>query len=158
MAALAARVASVRSELAVLAGEVSEKLDDMDAVIEGSHTTSEEVADSEGDVVPGDHSAEATTHDEVEGEVSDEGSGADDEVSGGGDGTETGTTNGADHLDEILTGVATDLQLDTDEPTVDADESTEPTNEAEEPQDSEQSAEDVTDGDYGGDEDEQTGL
>ncbi|MGB8361997.1 MAG: DivIVA domain-containing protein [Acidimicrobiia bacterium] len=41
IAALAERVSSIRAELAVLAGEVAGKLDEMDAVIEGSEETTE---------------------------------------------------------------------------------------------------------------------
>lgn len=117
MAALAARVASIRSELSVLAGEVSEKLDEMDEVIEdgkpgggpgaggvGMH----EAVSPAGGVDTSDGEAEDAGTSEG-GQASDEEVARDEE-------TETGTTNGTDHLDEILTGVATDLQLETDQP------------------------------------------
>jgi hypothetical protein len=83
IAALAERVSSIRAELAVLAGEVAGKLDEMDAVIEGSDETTE---------------AEPATP-------------IDDEAP-----SETGVIEEtSDELDEILNGVAADLQLDSGE-------------------------------------------
>jgi DivIVA domain-containing protein len=107
MARLTAQVASVRSELAVLADDVAEKLDDMDAVIEGRHSSSLHVVGLEGDeVILGDVSEGDSVGEFVDADA--EGSA---EVATSETG-ETDTTNGGpDHLDEILTGVATDLQL-----------------------------------------------
>lgn len=116
IAALAARVASIRSELSVLAGEVSEKLDEMDAVIEEGKT--EDVPVSGG---MGMHEAPDQDGDSASGaDVEEAGTGEAGEVAQDEE-TETGTTNGTDHLDEILTGVATDLQLETDQPSEDED-------------------------------------
>lgn len=100
MSALAARVASVRSELAVLASEVSEKLDDMDSVIEDAAVT----AGPEEPEVGGDADRE-------EGESSTEWGGSRDRprhVEDAATGDETGAD--PDQLDDILNGVANDLQ------------------------------------------------
>lgn len=103
MATLAERVRAVRSELAVLAEQVSGKLDDMDSVIasggvEDSSESDDETGDDSGDdvnqVTVLHAEAPDDDHDEAE-------TGADD----------TDTANGGDHLDQILTGVAADLQL-----------------------------------------------
>ena len=110
ISALASRVAAVRSELAALAGEVSEKLDDMDAVIE--------TADVDGGLVDETVTGGGVTAEEVsadESEHEDE-TGLDDDESEHDDqdeGTDEESTpdNNSDHLDAILTGVATDLQL-----------------------------------------------
>jgi hypothetical protein len=86
----------VRSELAVLAEQVSDNLDDMDTVIASSG-----VAAGEDGSDDGDDANQVTVLDP---------DAADSEVEEG----ETGaydTANGGDHLDQILTGVATDLQL-----------------------------------------------
>jgi len=108
IAALAARVASVRSELSVLAGEVSGKLDEMDDVIEG-----------EGDLGPpmqplpiaaGAHMR--PDGDEGEGEPgTDEPSRFDERQSGEGEHDIEDSSGGSDELDHILNGVANDLQL-----------------------------------------------
>lgn len=98
MAAIAARVSAVRSELSALAEEVSGKLDDMDAVIvgedgrESGQPVGDEIASDASDSPAGDTPLFDAPHR-----------------------TETGpgeTSTEADHLDEMLTGVATDLQLD----------------------------------------------
>ncbi|MFZ0014957.1 MAG: DivIVA domain-containing protein [Acidimicrobiia bacterium] len=89
IASIANRVSSVKAELSVLAGEVAVKLDDMDAVIAGRHATSDMSGDG-GDV--------------LEFGSSDDEDGVDD------DETETGG-----HLDDILNGVAADLQLDSED-------------------------------------------
>ena len=107
MAALATRIASVRSELSVLAGEVAVKLDDMDSVI----------ADASEDVIIDDDEDQDASQD-VSHDDWDESASGDIE-----DGTE-GDSNPSDHLDDILNGVATDLQLrpDHDEQSDDPDE------------------------------------
>lgn len=105
MSRLTERVASIRSELSVLAGEVADKLDEMDSVIDST---------TEGDSEPDDaDSIEAATeptafpgevdigyrHDQpestegVDSEISDEGS------------------EDTDHLDAMLTDVVNDLRL-----------------------------------------------
>jgi len=102
IARLAGRVHSVRSELAVLAEQVSGNLDDMDSVIasSGVHESDDEGSDDDG----GDDANQVTVLDTGH---SDDSSGG--EVETGAD--DTDTANGADHLDQILTGVAADLQL-----------------------------------------------
>lgn len=103
MSSLAARVASVRSELAVLAGEVSGTLDDMDTVIEGA------VPFDDGDQTDQEPADQA---EEDEGNLSgdwDEGSG-EDPPSDADTGTGEEAVDGSDHLDDILNGVANDLQ------------------------------------------------
>lgn len=125
IAALSARVSSVRSELSVLAGEVAEKLDDMDQILTG--------APGETDTGPAvDEEDEANTPDAVS-IVDDVPDGLDSDDTpddldsddtpdnldfgntpqGGEGGEESG---GSDHLDEILTGVTNDLRLDSDVP------------------------------------------
>jgi len=112
--ALATRVASVRSELSVLAGEVAVKLDDMDSVI----------ADASEDVIIDDEDQDAS-HDDWDESASVDN---DDGTEGDSEGAETapgeGSSNHSDHLDDILNGVATDLQLrsDHDEQSGDPDE------------------------------------
>jgi len=110
IAALTARVASVRSELSVLADEVAEKLDEMDSVIEGSgDTETGPDVESDGDGDGDDHKADVVAIAADPEEDTMDGGEADDDVETG-HGYDSG--NGADHLDEILTGVANDLQLD----------------------------------------------
>jgi len=107
IASISNRVTSVKAELSVLADEVAVKLDDMDAVIAGRHATSDVITDGEGADDAGDVLEFGSP---PEGE--DGGEGAEDE-------TETGN---AGHLDDMLDGVAADLQLDSeypDEPTPD---------------------------------------
>lgn len=128
ISALASRVASVRSELAVLAGEVSEKLDDMDAAIETADVDSDEGVITEESVTrvgaEADEESNETTDDSGHHEETGF-DGTDDHEAGHGEegedfeavddhddaGEEPGPGNDSDHLDEILTGVATDLQL-----------------------------------------------
>lgn len=107
--ALAARVAAVRSELSVLADEVSGKLDEMDSVIDLSAP------------VPGTHgpesvaTADTTDHDDsMDSAASVDSGDSPDDISGEhhydlGEDEEGNETS--DHLDRMLTGVATDLQL-----------------------------------------------
>ncbi|HUG07749.1 MAG TPA: DivIVA domain-containing protein [Acidimicrobiia bacterium] len=113
--ALTTRVAAVRSELAVLAGEVSEKLDDMEAVIERSgQELTAEASVIEAEVGDSDHSADWV--DSVD----------------SADSFDSPDDQGGDHLDEILTGVATDLQLHSDDhPTEGDDDYPEPPDEDE---------------------------
>lgn len=105
--ALSARVAAVRSELSVLADEVSGKLDDMDAVIDRSAPVPGDGWDESGatgEISDHDDSTDSVeSPDDFSGEHHHD-MGEDDE------GNET-----SDHLDEMLTGVATDLQLRTDD-------------------------------------------
>lgn len=125
IAALAARVNSIRSELAMLAGEVSEKLDDMDAVITGSGASYWETGDG-GEVVPiSDHMAEEPL--DLDSDDSDEP--ADDSAGDSpavefteGEGDGEGSEGERDHLDEILTGVANDLQFGSGDDTEDEEE------------------------------------
>jgi DivIVA domain-containing protein len=110
---LATRVASVRSELSVLAGEVSGKLDEMDSVIDDAGDTDTGPV-GEGDGGGGDSEDESIvvagyedapeTHDEPADTGADRGH----EIS-----AEAGPS---DHLDEMLNGVVNDLQLSSDEP------------------------------------------
>ncbi len=93
---LAERVRSVRSELAVLAEQVSDNLDDMDSVIASSG-----VADGDLGLDDGDDANPVTVLDP---------DAADSDVEEG-ETVAFDTANGEDHLDQILTGVATDLQL-----------------------------------------------
>ena len=100
MSALAARVASVRSELSVLAEEVGIKLDEMDAVIdEASEPPGDDMdagdAAAQGD--EGDHAGATDSEHEV--------------------GAEPGAP--VHDLEEMLNGVASDLQLrsESNEPT-----------------------------------------
>lgn len=107
IAALAARVNSIRSELSVLAGEVSDKLDQMDAVVNDGHG-----ADEGGEVVAiADHMTDEPLDlgdDEDDEGVEDEAGSEDGGEADKGDGE---TEEARDHLDEILTGVANDLQF-----------------------------------------------
>ena len=110
IAALASRVASVRSELSVLAGEVSGKLDEMDDVIE-----------REGDLGPslqpvpvaaGAHMRPDGDEGEGQGEPGTEYRPRFDEMqSAEGEHDIEDSSAGSDELDDILNGVATDLQL-----------------------------------------------
>jgi cell division initiation protein len=112
ISALTSRVAAVRSELAVLASEVSQKLDDMDSVIEGSTGDTVPLTDNEGD--QGDEVDEGYVESGSEswGNAPDPVDSPDsaDPVDSLLDSPEE-----TDHLDEILTGVATDLQLRSDD-------------------------------------------
>lgn len=99
MADLAGRVRAVRSELALLAEQVSGNLDDMDEAIAASGVS--DVGDDAGE---GDNANKVTV---LETRVDDTGAA---EVETGSDDTDT-SANGSDHLDQILTGVASDLQL-----------------------------------------------
>jgi DivIVA domain-containing protein len=111
IARLTDRVASVRSELSVLAGEVAEKLDEMDSVID-------EAVDN--DVTPPGDDDEAGADVEAALEVGREDDPAP-EGWGHTDGESTpdrepdAPSNGADHLDAMLTGVVNDLQLSPDD-------------------------------------------
>jgi DivIVA domain-containing protein len=111
IARLTDRIASVRSELSVLAGEVAEKLDEMDAVID-------EAVDD--DVTPEGDGDEAGADVAGVGEIGHEDEPAS-ERWGYTDGDSTpdqetdAPSNGADHLDEMLTGVVNDLQLSPDD-------------------------------------------
>jgi DivIVA domain-containing protein len=111
IARLTDRVASVRSELSVLAGEVAEKLDEMDSVID-------EAVDN--DLTPQGDGDEAGADVDAAGEVGHEGEPAP-EGWGYTDGESTpdqesdAPSNGADHLDAMLTGVVNDLQLSPDD-------------------------------------------
>jgi DivIVA domain-containing protein len=98
MAGLTSRVAAVRSELSVLADAVATNLDEMDSVIAGRHAGAAE--DSAGGEI------EDSTTGTVEDESADE----------------SGPANGSDHLDAILTGVATDLRLTSDDADGETDE------------------------------------
>lgn len=116
MANLAARVRAVRSELAVLAEQVSGNLDEMDTAIASSGVGVGDDSD-EGDDGANEVAFLDTDGDESPGEAE---TGSED----------TDSANGADHLDAILTGVATDLQLgepgdDTEDDQFDDDESDE---------------------------------
>ncbi|HEX6299101.1 MAG TPA: DivIVA domain-containing protein [Acidimicrobiia bacterium] len=107
IARLTDRVASVRSELSVLAGEVAEKLDEMDSVLnEGTDTDVTSQGDGE--------EAEAVVEVGHEGEASPEGWGyTDGEFTP--DRDADAPSNGVDHLDAMLTGVVNDLQLSSDD-------------------------------------------
>lgn len=135
MANLAERVRAVRSELAVLAEQVSGNLDDMDATIASSGIGE---ADEEGSDDGGEEANQVAV---LDAEESNDG-----EVETGSD--DTDTANGADHLDQILTGVATDLQLgESDAPDYSS-------HEDEEYQDDEHEAEENEDADSDEDDDE----
>jgi DivIVA domain-containing protein len=102
IAAFASKVAAVRSELAALATEVAGKLDDMDAVIAGE-SVPEETDSGYGpaEIDPAEDFAE-----EVEagiGIVGDEFEAASSAVD---------ESDRPHHVDEVLTGVASDLRLD----------------------------------------------
>lgn len=91
ISALAARVASVRSELSVLAGEVSGKLDEMDAVIDGASEAPSEALD--GVAEEGVFQAEEPG------------------MTGAEAGAEVQAGVPVHNLEEMLNGVASDLQL-----------------------------------------------
>ena len=112
MANLAERVRSVRSELAVLASHVSGNLDEMDSVIASSGVDNED--DGSGDDI-GDDANQVTILDTDDSDDSD-GNEAETGV------VDTDTANGADHLDQILTGVAADLQIGEPDDDSEADE------------------------------------
>ena len=110
LASLSNRIAAIRSELAVLAGQVADKLDEMDALVSGGTPPGdvaeqpelgidqdEETSEGSHTVDPEDSPDGATVY-ELEPEPS-----GDDQAGGG-----------SDHLDEILTGVVTDLRLGAD--------------------------------------------
>jgi DivIVA domain-containing protein len=104
IARLTDRVASVRSELSVLADEVADKLDEMDAVIhEGVESEMDTPADSldAQEAMGGDEPAVERWGYSVEDEPAQ-------------DVEPEQPAN--DHLDAMLTGVANDLQLSSDEP------------------------------------------
>lgn len=110
IARLTDRVASVRSELSVLAGEVAEKLDEMDTVIN-------EAADT--DVNPRGDGGESGADVEAVVEI---GHGDGPALEGGkhreGESTDRvpdPPSEDADHLDAMLTGVVNDLQLSSDD-------------------------------------------
>lgn len=92
IAGLTSRVAAVRAELSVLADAVSVNLDEMDSVLAGRHAG------------PADGSADDVFEQSITGTVEEE------------PGEETSPANGSDDLDAILTGVATDLQLNSEHP------------------------------------------
>jgi DivIVA domain-containing protein len=112
LAALAERVASVRSELTVLATEVADKLDDMDAVIAGPGDTDTGSVSEDDEGVDG---AEPSVGEETARHWGDDDSSDEAEM------TIDEANNGTDHLDDILTGVATDLQLVSDDSDDDSD-------------------------------------
>ena len=105
IAALASRVSAVRSELSVLAGEVADKLDEMDAAIATAD-------DTDTSVGPADHLVEDQLDVTVEGDDSPD------------DSPDDMPAHGAnrDHLDEMLSGVANDLRLGNGEESDDHDE------------------------------------
>lgn len=110
IARLTDRVASVRSELSVLAGEVAEKLNEMDSVLNEATDT---------DVTAQGAGEEAGAHAEAV-EVGHESEPAP-EAWGYMDGESTprrdadAPAKGGDHLDALLTGVVNDLQLPSDD-------------------------------------------
>jgi len=115
IARLTDRVASVRSELSVLAVEVAEKLDEMDSVIhEGIETDVDSFGDG-GETVPEDGAA-LGEGEETEDEPAVERWGYSVEEEPTRDTEPKAAPNGADHLDAMLSGVANDLQLTSDEP------------------------------------------
>lgn len=133
IAALSARVSSVRSELSVLAGEVAGKLDDMDQILAGAaetdtgHAVGEEDEEDTPDAVrlvddaPDDFDSDGTSDDLDSGDVPEDVDSGDtpedvDSVDTPEDGEGDVEGGGSDHLDEILTGVTTDLRLDADVP------------------------------------------
>jgi DivIVA domain-containing protein len=127
IAALAARVSSIRSELSVLAGEVSVKLDEMDAVITEGGETGYSSDEAEGEVVaianhlddePLDLDTEGLEEDESLDDSSEDSA---EQHSADHEGPEHGEDE-ADELDEILTGVANDLQFGSDDDDEDSDE------------------------------------
>jgi DivIVA domain-containing protein len=109
IARLTDRVASVRSELSVLAGEVAEKLDEMDAVIHEAGEAEAPVPGSGAEISDGEVEGEPEPGPDAErwGYSVDE-SPEDEEPEG--------PSNAVDHLDAMLTGVVNDLQLPSDEP------------------------------------------
>jgi cell division initiation protein len=119
IAAIAARVASVRTEISVLADEVSERLDDMDAVIDDSGVAAHgdhEARDDGDSPDPFDDSPADDGDDQYESDGTEDG--------GGDDAAEEGSEKEVSNdqgLDAMLTGVASDLQLVSDDDT-DSDE------------------------------------
>lgn len=122
MAALATRVASVRSELTVLAGEVAVKLDDMDSVI--ADASEDVIIDDEDQDASPDASPDASHDDWDESASGDIEDGTEGDSEGAEPAPGEGSSNPSDPLDDILNGVATDLQLrsDHDEQSGDPDE------------------------------------
>jgi DivIVA domain-containing protein len=115
IARLTDRVASVRSELSVLAGEVAEKLDEMDSAIhEGFETGVDSFGDG-GETVP-EGGAALGEGEEMDDEPAVERWGYSVEEEPTRDAEPETAPNGADHLDAMLSGVANDLQLTSDEP------------------------------------------
>jgi DivIVA domain-containing protein len=115
IARLTDRVASVRSELSVLAGEVAEKLDEMDSVIhEGIETDVDPLGDVGETVAEG--GAASGDGEETEDEPAVERWGYSVEEEPTRDAEPEAAANGDDHLDAMLSGVANDLQLTSDEP------------------------------------------
>ena len=108
LASLSSRIAAIRSELAVLAGQVADKLDEMDALVNGGALSTdageqadlgmEEEVEGDGDE-PGPPGTEGSS-DDGHGYQGDGENSSEDQASGG-----------SDRLDEILSGVATDLRL-----------------------------------------------
>lgn len=111
IARLTDRVASVRSELSVLAGEVAEKLDEMDSVIHEADVpvtgSGREIEPEIGSVPDGEAQGDREPGAERWGYSVDE-SPQDEEPEA--------PSNGSDHLDAMLTGVVNDLQLPSNEP------------------------------------------
>lgn len=128
IAALAARVASVRTELSVLAGEVSGKLDEMDDVIEGVELTQSgdmpgSEADTEETGEPTTHWGAHTNHQAVV--ASSYPSSV--EPSDAGEPEQKAESSAElpgepDKLDDMLNGVADDLRLGTDDGDQESDE------------------------------------
>lgn len=114
IAVFSTRVASIRSELALLATEVADRLDTMDEVIARETVPDgfgeSVVVDEPDDVDPGEDSTEETSYADV-GDVD-----VDDDFD-----EAVSAVNEPDHLDEALTGVANDLQLDGGEDHADFD-------------------------------------
>lgn len=121
IAAFAERVTAVRSELSVLASEVAVKLDDMDEVIAGAGDTDTSVgpegldADEAEVVVDGDdddHGYDRSEDGYGSPEQSLDSADSDEDDS---DGVENEAGNGHAHVDEMLSGVVTDLRLRDDD-------------------------------------------
>lgn len=130
IAAFAERVTAVRSELSVLAGEVAVKLDDMDDVIAGAGDTDTGVGsdDLDGDdgavVVDGDDGddddrgyrrADDRVGSPDQSQDSDDSVDSVDPDEDDSDGPEDEPGNGHSHVDEMLSGVVTDLRLRDDD-------------------------------------------
>jgi len=114
IARLTERVASVRSELSVLAGEVADKLDEMDAAIHDAVETDDDTLGDVEDAAP-EVGAVIDDSDEAENEPAAERWGYSVEEPAR-DAEPEASSQGADHLDAMLTGVVNDLQLSSDEP------------------------------------------